>query len=49
MHIIAKTGPAFEGGEPATLGTILSAGAVVVLIAVVFVSLLALIRLVLVR
>jgi hypothetical protein len=48
VHIIAKTGPAFQG-EPATLGAILSAGAVVVLIAVVFVTLLALIRLVLVR
>lgn len=47
MHIIAKTGPAFHG-EPATLGTILSAGAVVVLIVVVFVTLLALVRLVLV-
>lgn len=36
-------------GGAATLGTIVAAGAVVVLIAVVFVALLALIRLVLVR
>ena len=48
MHVIAKTGPAFQS-DPATLGSILSAGAVVVLIAVVFVVLLALVRLVLVR
>lgn len=48
MTIIAKTGPAF-GPEQATLGTIIGAGAVVVLIAVVLVILLAVIRLVLVR
>lgn len=48
MHLIAKTGPAFQG-EPASIGTILGAAAVVVLIAVVFLSAVALVRLVLVR
>lgn len=45
MTIIAKTGPAF-GPEQATLEAILGAGAVVVLVAVVVVTLIALIRLV---
>jgi len=44
MQVIAKVGPAFQP-EQATLGTVLAAGAVVVLIVVVFLALLALVSL----
>lgn len=45
MLVIAKTGPAF-GPDPASLGSLLQAGAVVVLIVVLFLALVALVRLV---
>jgi hypothetical protein len=48
MHIVALTGPASQP-EPASLETIIAAGVVVVLIAVLFMGLLALVRLALVR
>jgi hypothetical protein len=45
MHIMAKTGPAF-GPDPASLGSLLQAGAVVVLVVLAFLACLALVRLV---
>lgn len=45
MLVIAKTGPAF-GPDPASLGSILQAGAVVILIVVLFIAVLALVQLV---
>lgn len=45
MLVIAKTGPAF-GPDPASLGSVLQAGAVVLLIVLLFLALLGLVRLV---